>query len=563
MSPKLDLQRALALSALLAIAAVVSGVQAQTAAGDKAVAEITVIVPANAEVLFDGAATMQRGTERLFTTPALDVGKKFTYEVRAKWSAGGKTVDNTRKVEVSGGGKVRVDFTEPPTNVAKALSEDDPLKLATEAYIYGYPLVTMEMTRRVMTNAAEPKDSHAPMGQFYNARTYPDASFKDVTAPNADTLYSTAWLDLSKEPYVLSLPDEGDRYYLMPMLSGWTDVFKVPGKRTTGGKAQTYAITGPGWSGQLPAGVTEYKSPTAMVWVLGRTYCTGTPEDYKAVHELQDKYKLVPLSAYGKEYTPPKGTVDPNIDMKTPIREQVNAMKAGDYFKLLASLMKDNPPAKDDKAMVDKLEKLGIAAGKDFDISKVDPAVAKGLEKAPQAALEKIAAHMKKAGKIINGWVYPIPAGVYGTNYLQRATITFFGLGANRTKDAVYPTSLADSDGKPYDGDNRYMMTFAKGKMPPVNGFWSLTMYNDKYFFVENPLNRYTLSERNKLKENPDGSVTLYLQNESPGKDLESNWLPAPKGRFVLMMRLYWPTEKAPSIINGTWQPPEVKMTVK
>src|SRR5262245_46303932 len=233
--------------------------------------------------------------------------------------------------------------TAGPTTRDQALSEEEAFKLGTEAYVYGYPLITMEMTRRVMTNAATPKDNHAPMGQFYNARTYPDASFRDVTAPNADTLYSLAWLDLSKEPYVLSLPDEGDRYYLMPMLDAWTDVFQVPGKRTTGDKAQKYAITGPNWTGVLPEGVKEYKWPTSMVWGLGRTYCTGTPEDYKAVHALQDKYSLVPLSAYGKDYTPPKGKVDPSIDMKTPVRDQVNALKAGDFFKLLAKLLKDNP----------------------------------------------------------------------------------------------------------------------------------------------------------------------------------------------------------------------------
>ena len=158
------------------------------------------------------------------------------------------------------------------------------------------------------------------MGQFANARTYPDASFKDVTAPNADTLYSSAWLDLAKEPYILSLPDEGDRYFLIPMLDAWTTVFQVPGKRTTGDKAQKYAITGPNWKGELPKGVTEYKSPTNLVWIIGRTYCTGTPADYEAVHALQDKYSLVPLSAYGKPYTPPKGKVDPNIDMKTAVR---------------------------------------------------------------------------------------------------------------------------------------------------------------------------------------------------------------------------------------------------
>jgi hypothetical protein len=197
----------------------------------------------------------------------------------------------------------------PPT-------EEEAAAIATDAYVYGYPLVTMEYTRRVMTNTAEPKGTHAPMGQFLRMREYPNAKFRDVTAPNADTLYSTAWLDLAKEPYVLSLPDMGDRYFLMPLLDGWTNVFEVPGTRTTGNKAQTYAITGPGWKGVLPRGVKELKSPTDIVWILGRTYCTGTPDDYKACHAVMDKYDLRPLSAFGKPYTPPVGKVDPATDTK-------------------------------------------------------------------------------------------------------------------------------------------------------------------------------------------------------------------------------------------------------
>jgi hypothetical protein len=446
----------------------------------------------------------------------------------------------------------------PSAAEEEKLSEEQALKLGTEAYVTGYPLVTMEMTRRVMTNVAEPRGTHAPMGQFANLRAYPTAAFKDVTAPNADTLYSAAWLDLSREPYVLSLPDEGDRYYLMPMLSGWTDVFTDPGTRTTGTKAQTYAITGPNWKGNLPEGVKELKAPTNMVWIIGRTYCTGTPEDYKAVHALQDKYKLVPLSAYGKVYTPDPDKVDPTIDMKTPVREQVNNLKAGAYFKLLAKLMKDNPPAREDAAMVARLKKIGLVPGQDFDIGKLDPAAARGLEKAVKSGLEQIVGHLKDAGKDYNGWVFPYPAGVYGTDYLQRAAIAYYGLGANRTNDAVYPTSERTADGKPYNGANRYTMTFPKSQLPPVNGFWSLTMYDADFFFVENPLNRYTLSARNKLKENDDGSVTLFIQNESPGEGKESNWLPAPKGKFVLMLRMYWPKEKDPSILGGTWKPPTV-----
>ncbi len=276
---------------------------------------------------------------------------------------------------------------QPPAPAQKAAgpTEQELASLAMDAYIYGYPLVTMEITRRVSTNVAKPEGTKAPMGQFAKLRTYPPVDEHTVTAPNADTLYTITWLDVSKEPWVVSIPEMKDRYFLMPMLSGWTDVFQVPGKRTTGTKAQKYAITGPGWTGTLPEGVTEYKSPTGMVWVLGRIYCTGTPEDYKAVHALQDKFSVVPLSAYGKPYTPPEGTVDPNIDMKTAVRTQVDALDAAAYYKLLAELLKTNPPASEDAPMVAKLAKVGIVPGQDFDMSKVDPAVAKALQAAPKA----------------------------------------------------------------------------------------------------------------------------------------------------------------------------------
>jgi hypothetical protein len=448
----------------------------------------------------------------------------------------------------------------PISGLAAGLSEKEAVELGVDAYIYGYPLITMEFTRRVVTNVAEPKGAHAPMGQFANLREYPNAAFKDVTAPNADTLYSSAFLDLSREPYVLSLPDEANRYYLMPMLSGWTDVFHVPGKRTTGTKPQTYVITGPGWKGKVPDGVKELKSPTAMVWILGRTYCTGTPEDYKAVHALQDQYKLVPLSAaYGKPYTPPAGKVDPNVDTKTSVREQVHRLSANEYFKLLAALMNENPPAMADAPMVAKLKRLGIEPGKDFDTGTLDPAVAKALEDVPKIGVERIMGHFKKAGTGVNGWLFTTRAGLYGTDYLQRAFVTAIGLGANRPQDAVYPTSEAGADGKPYDGTNKYVVRFPKGQMPPANAFWSITMYNAEYFFVDNPLNRYTLSSRNSFKANADGSTDLYIQKDSPGPDKESNWLPAPPGRFILMMRLYWPKETDPSILKGTWTPPAVK----
>ena len=452
----------------------------------------------------------------------------------------------------------------PDSKVAQDAKELEALETAKDAYIYAYPLMTMEFTRRVSTNVASPEGTRAPMGQFAKLRQYPDASFNTVTAPNADTLYTITFFDVSKEPWVISIPDLKGRYALFPMLDGWTDVFQVPGKRTTGTGAQKFAITGPGWSGTLPTGVTEYKSPTGMVWLLGRIYCTGTPDDYKTVHAIQDAMTVVPLSSFGKPYTPAPGTVDPSIDMKTAVREQVNAMDGASYFKFFAELLKTNPPNADDAPMVAKLAKIGIVPGQDFDATKLDPAVAAGIAKAPKPAQDKIPAWMKEGivagdSKLENGWMFTTKTGLYGTNYLQRALITWIGLGANRPQDAIYPTSEGPDIAAKYNGANKYVLHFDKGQMPPVDGFWSVTMYNAQYFFVANPLNRYNVSQRNKFIPNADGSTDIYIQADSPGKAKEANWLPSPKDDFVLMMRLYWPKEKDPTILNGSWKIPGVK----
>lgn len=449
----------------------------------------------------------------------------------------------------------RADYEGP---LFRAIEGGEDFWLATDAYIYGYPLVTMEMTRRVVTNVSSVEGTRGPMGQFVKLREYPDAKFRDVTAPNADTLYTTAWIDVGDEPWVLSLPDMQDRYFLFPMLDGWTNVFQVPGKRTTGTKAQTYAITGPGWKGTLPAGVKEYKSPTSIVWILGRIYCTGTPEDYAAVHAVQDQCKLVPLSSYGKAYTPPAGKVDPSIDMKTAVRDQVNRMDPVAYFSLLAQLMKRNAPAPADAADVAKFARIGLVPGKDFDAGKLDADFSKRI---PQVAFDRIMLQFKvgKAVKNVNGWLFDTETGIYGTDYLNRAFVTAIGLGANRVQDACYPTSQKDAAGKDYVGSNKYVIHFPKGQLPPVGGFWSLTMYDENYFFVANPINRYSISARQSLKPNADGSVDLYIQKDSPGLGKEANWLPAPAGKFVLMLRMYWPNEKSPSIINGSWSPPAVQ----
>jgi hypothetical protein len=434
------------------------------------------------------------------------------------------------------------------------------LAIAVEAYIYAYPLVTFDMVRRQQTNVARSDGEHAPMGQMITMRAYPAVDNHCCAAPNADTLYTEVWLDVSREPWIFSVPDMGDRYYIMPMLDGFSEVFKVVGSRTTGGKAQEYAITGPGWSGALPPGVTRVQSPTGLVWILGRIYTSGSPEDYREVHALQDRFSAVPLSRYGTPYQPPSGAVDPGFDMKTSVRKQVNGLDIENYFKRFAELMKTNPPQANDGPMVERMSKIGLVPGQDFDSSKLNSLDRESLGIVPKLAVLEMGLHLKRQ-KTTNGWLYFTKGvGNFGTDYLTRGMATLLGPGWNRPQDAVYPLSQKDGNGDKYDGArHRYMIRFEKGRLPPAGAFWSLTMYDPDFFFVPNPIHRFDLAQRDKLIANEDGSVDLYIQAQSPGKDKEANWLPAPKGEFSLVMRIYSPGETPPSILDGSWTPPPVK----
>jgi hypothetical protein len=429
-------------------------------------------------------------------------------------------------------------------------------KIVREAYLFGYPLVTLDMTRWHETNVRVPDGAHAPVGQLVKLRAYPAVDDRGAAAPNADTLYTMAWLDVSSGPWVFSIPDMGDRFYIMPMLSGFNEVFFVAGSRATGGKAQEYAVTGPGWSGALPEGVTQVQSPTALVWILGRVYCSG-PEDYEAVHELQDRFSCVPVSAYGKPYTPPPGAVDETFDMEKEVRKQVNDLPLGEFFSYLAELLEANPPKPEDAPIIVQMAEIGIVPGQEFDHGKL-PVLGRRLD--PKLALLELV-HAMKTKKAVDGWLYwTSDAGRYGTDYEQRAMVTMIGPGMNFAEDAVYAFSENDADGKDYDGaEHAYVMRFEKGQMPPVKGFWSLTMYDPDFFFIPNPIDRYSLSQRDTFVTNADGSVDLYLQAESPGPDREANWLPAPKGKFIPMLRLYWPQDTPPSILDGSWTPPPLR----
>ena len=459
----------------------------------------------------------------------------------------------------------------PAARAQDAINEQEAHAIAVDAYIYFYSLLSMDVTRKQFTNVEPGKDKESfkgPMNTFVNAPEYPPANFKGVVRPNFDTLYSSAWLDMSKEPVVISVPDTDGRYYLLPMLDMWTDVFTSPGWRTTGTKAQTLLVTPPGWRPdlgdkfadefKLPKDTQRIEAPTPYVWIIGRTKTDGPP-DYEAVHKIQAGYKVSLLSEFGKTPKPAEVKIDPNVDMKTPPKIQVDRMTAGPYFAYAAELLKRHPPHITDGPIIARMKRIGIEPGRSFDIGKLDPVLQKALESAPQDAQKLMAWKVPSLARVVNGWSMNTDTmGVYGNYYLKRAIVAQLGLGANLVEDAIYPLNIADQAGKPLDGANKYTITFEKGAAPPVNAFWSITLYDNEGFQVGNALNRFALSSWMPFKYNADGSLDLYFQNESPGTDKETNWLPAPKGPFNLTMRLYAPKSDA---LTGKWNPQPVVRT--
>jgi hypothetical protein len=441
-----------------------------------------------------------------------------------------------------------------------AVTPQEAYEIGVEAYVYFYPVITMDLTRRQLTNIEAGKmPGRGPMNTFSHIRAYPTADFREVVRPNFDTLYSSGWLDLTKEPMIVSVPDTEGRYYLLPMLDMWTDVFAVPGKRTSGTKAGHFAVVPPGWQGQLPDGVEKIHAPTFYVWIIGRTQTNG-PKDYDAVHKVQDGYTITPLSQWGKTPRPVEAVIDPSVDMKTPPLDQVNNMTAAAYFKYAAEIMKLNPPHLTDWSIVARMKRIGVEPGKDFDFDGLSPSVQQALDRAAADGLKGMYAKIPTISRVVNGWRMTTDTmGVYGDYYLKRAIIAMTGLGANQPEDAIYPLNVADTDGKPLTGQHAYVLHFSKDEIPPVNAFWSVTMYDEAGFQVANPINRYAIGDRDDLKYNPDGSLDIYIQHKDPGPDKESNWLPSPAtGTLGITMRLYAPKAQA---LDGRWNPPPIRRT--
>lgn len=456
-----------------------------------------------------------------------------------------------------------------------SLDPREAAEIAKEAYIYGYSLITTNISKiqqsnvdqiyRPRANGKQPLLA-SPVGSFTNVRGYPPATFRGVSATNADTLYSVAWVDLA-QPMVFSHPQIKARFFTFELVDLWMTVHDSVGTNTSGDKAMTYLLTRSDWQGQVPTGMIHISFPTQYMVILGRTYTQTNPQDLKVVHRLQDQYKLVPLSSYGKPYrfkAPP--VVNNGISMVESPQKVISGFGLVGYFNMLTELMGSvAPPAPEDAPLLARMAKLGIIPGKPFDLNALSPEVRAALQSIPQDALNEMVGKWEALGQMRNGWRVTSVGGRYGTDYLLRASWAARGWPSQLPEVSVYPTTYVDRQGQPLRGENRYTLTFEKGSLPPIHpeAFWSITMYiadSDGLWFYPNPLNKLNVQyPRDSFKYNADGSLTLYIQNDSPGQEKASNWLPSPKGPFALTLRLYWPMTTSPSILNGTWNPPGVE----
>lgn len=416
---------------------------------------------------------------------------------------------------------------------------------AMQAYAYGFPLVITDVTRQVETAAPTAGELAAPMNQFSRVRGYIPWDFKNVVRVSFNSLWSWACLDLQKEPVVVSFPDGEGVPTAFRLVNMWTDVFGTGGSRQPDADAGDYLVVGPGWNGTVPSNIKKvFHSSTRYAWFIVEMAAVG-PQDFPKIHTLQDKLKITPLSAWGTPYTPPAVVpVDPNVDLSAAPYDQVRLMTGEMFFQRLAMAMKDNPPYAADTAMLEKLKKLGVEPGKEFDPSKLDPAVRKGINRAPFEIWNKFTTGPFSMNSP-NGWSNMLDIGRFGTDYQTRAFVAYFGLGAGVKEDIVYPTTFTDGNGNPLDGAHKYVVHFTRADMALAqNGVWSLSPYREN-FYVHNSIERYGLPPGNP-KYNADGSLDLYLQAQSPGADREANWLPIPaSGMFNVTLRIYNPSREA------------------
>lgn len=431
--------------------------------------------------------------------------------------------------------------------LAVLFSQRELIRLAAQGYVFGYPLVMMDLTRASFI------DNMAPANQLVQISRFPDASFRDVVRPNVDTLYTLAWLDLAEEPLVLDVPAT-QRYYVLQLLDGWTNVFASLGPRTSGSHAGHFLLASPTWRGTPPADVTLLRAPTTMAWLLGRVQTNGEA-DYANVHLIQQQMHLTPLSQWqaGKQARASNAKIPAQSSL--PPLFQMRTLDATAFFTRLQQLLQSNPAQPQDTQALAALAQLGLQPGQPM------PAWStwrtEMIELGMWLAEYKLQQALDDPHGLREGWRQPpMNIGHYAQDYGFRAVVAMIGLGANLADDAVYPNARQDKNGQPLQGGQRYRLHFSAGQLPPVQAFWSLTAYDQDGFFIANSLNRYAIGDRDPLHFNADGSLDILLQNEAPAS-ASDNWLPIPaSGAFSITGRLYWPKAE---VLNGTWRMPGIQ----
>ncbi len=425
--------------------------------------------------------------------------------------------------------------------------------LGVKAYIFAYPLVLMDVTKKVMTNVASPTEFFAPINQFAHSTKFVKPKFNKLNKLEPDTLYSTAWLDLEKEPIILHVPNTRDRYYLMEAFDNWTNLIASIGKREMGTVSQDLIFVGPNWRGDIPAGLKMIKSHTNIVRLVGKFFPKDKRGDLVLVNRIQKQFTLKPLSFLNKDYIPVENKIDPNIDMNAlpvDIVERIHGLKFFNYF---ADLLKSNPVSREDLNYLKSFEPIGIIPKQDFDANRLSASLRENLDDVPSLALDRIYSALNLKNNINNGW--SMIAQPSEANYLKRAVNAYNNLGVSRSEDLLYETVKVGSNGKLLQGHSRYVIHFDRLQVPSTRAFWSITMYDKNLLFVDNSLKRYSVGDRGNLKYNRDGSLDIYIQRHQPEDNKKSNWLPAPAGYFELILRVYWPNK---NMLRGSWRPPAV-----
>ena len=441
----------------------------------------------------------------------------------------------------------------PSAARAQSLTQTEARAIGEEAYVFGFAIV--EHYKAVWAYGVEPKSPK--YGGFNAIRSEPRLYGPDDTAvisANNDTFYTSALMDLRAEPVVLQVPEVTDRYYSFMLVDMVTDNFAYVGTRATGTKAGAYALTGPGWKGHLPQGVVHVSAPTWLVLGIGRTEVRGEA-DLPAVKAVQAGYKLMPLSEFTGQSAPPASPAiafPGFLDTKTAPTEQ--------FIQHLNFLLQWQAFPAVEFPLLEKFTRIGIAAGQSFKATDLPPDIFEAVDEGMAAGRAKVSGTAERLGRRVNGWnLSPLNGGEFGDDYLTRAAAAWKYIYINSAVEAMYPTANVDGSDRPLDGANRYVLRFPKGALPPVAYFWSLTMYDAKTQVpIHNPIERYSIGDRTPgLTTAADGSLTIYIQHQSPGADAESNWLPAPDAPFYVILRTYGPK---PELLSGSYTIPPIEL---